>query len=140
MRLFFTGSSLATINKVRLYLRVVTLSDIISSDGRTYDKDIIQGKRGNDNPSPSVRRYQWPPVPAPTRPERDMWTHGIQLAFDIILSIQHTKPLMQPTWYRCTREYTRWLFSPTTQEIYEFIQVSTWQRWTRNRANVRLQT
>lgn len=37
MGYFYSGQALATINKVRLYLRVVTLSDIISADGTSYD-------------------------------------------------------------------------------------------------------
>lgn len=48
-----TVNTLRTINKVRLYLRVVTISDLITSDGELFDKNLIQGIRSTGNPNPS---------------------------------------------------------------------------------------
>jgi hypothetical protein len=51
MHLFFSGGpSLATINKVRLHLQVVTLSNLVTADGNHCDDDIIHGFRGHLKP------------------------------------------------------------------------------------------
>jgi Reverse transcriptase (RNA-dependent DNA polymerase). len=65
---------LALLNKVRLYLRIVTLSDLLSADGRSYDRRLLTGYRSSSNPHPSFHRYQWPNIPAPTKQERETWT------------------------------------------------------------------
>lgn len=66
LALFYSGSSLAILNKVRLYLKVVTLSDIITANGQAYDVDFLHGRRGCTNPTPSSNRYIWPSIPEPS--------------------------------------------------------------------------
>jgi hypothetical protein len=51
---YFSGNTLATLNKVRLYLKVNTVSDLITADGNTYCIAMVKGYRNHDNnPSPS---------------------------------------------------------------------------------------
>jgi hypothetical protein len=133
LSLFFSGTTLAVINKVRLYLRVVTLSDIISANGRSYDQDILQGIRGRNNPSPSSNRYHWPQVPQPTTSERDIWTHSIRLAFEISFIADRTRPSIIPEWNQASYTYSCWLYSSSENTIYEYLSLSKWKIWQKKR-------
>lgn len=75
---------LAILNKVRMYLRVVTLLDIISADGKTYDVNILHGHRGTCNPNPSYYRSSWPNIQTPTKMEKEVWYQYICLTFNIL--------------------------------------------------------
>jgi Reverse transcriptase (RNA-dependent DNA polymerase). len=46
--------TLRTLNKVRLYLRVVTVSDLLSADGRIYDVNIVSGNRTTCHPTQAI--------------------------------------------------------------------------------------
>jgi hypothetical protein len=69
MRYFYSTTTLLAVNKVRLYLRVVTLSDLITADGRAYSGALLKGHRCDANPSPSCLRYRWPDVPPLLNPK-----------------------------------------------------------------------
>jgi hypothetical protein len=58
-------STVAIINKVRLYLQVTTLSDMISADGTIFDVNLLKGERSTSNPNPSFYRYCWPKMDPP---------------------------------------------------------------------------
>jgi hypothetical protein len=123
-----TDATKVIINKVRMYLRITTLSDIITADGKTYDANILQGKRGTDNPSPSFYRYQWPSVPLPTPSERAVWNTAIVYTFAIPSSL--TRPNMDPIrWTQESLLYARWLFSATEQKLYERKAPQQWIVW-----------
>lgn len=129
LALLYSGSSLAILNKVRLYLKVVTLSDIITANGQSYDLDILHGRRGRTNPNPSSNRYIWPSIPEPTRAERDLWTHSILLAFEITFTLNRAKPPITPVWNREAIHFSRWLYSPSKQGIYEHLASDRWKVW-----------
>jgi hypothetical protein len=43
IQMFFSGMTLVTINKVRLYLKAVTLSDLLVADGTGFSIELVQG-------------------------------------------------------------------------------------------------
>jgi hypothetical protein len=133
MGLFFSGTTLEVINKVRLYLRIVTLSDIISANGQTYDQDIIKGKRGYSNPTPSSNRYHWPQVPTPTQSERDTWSHSIRLAFEISFITNKERPSLIPEWTQYSLSFSKWLYSSSEKKIFEFLAPLKWKVWHKKR-------
>jgi hypothetical protein len=131
MRMFFSGPILGTINKVRLYLKVVTLSDLLVADGTGFSIDLVQGHRNYLHPTPSSSRYNWPSVPVPTRSERDTWWHGISLVFDISLALSRTIPPPTGPWKSLSIQHSRWLYSSRTQSIYEYLTRNEWMEWAR---------
>ena len=62
-------------NKVRMFLGVVTLSDITVADVKSIDKDILSGTRRGSNPTPSRNAYRWPYIPQPTLSDRQLEKH-----------------------------------------------------------------
>lgn len=61
-----------SINRVRMYLWVVTLADITTANGLQIDKHILQGNRSTNNPSPSQTCYNWGEVQTPTKKDREL--------------------------------------------------------------------
>lgn len=90
---------------------------------------ILNGQRSQDNPSPSVYRYQWPYIPQPTRAERDLWRHGVQVAFEISVALRRTQPTLQPIWVGEAISWSRWLYSSSTKHVYEKEAAGQWRLW-----------
>jgi Reverse transcriptase (RNA-dependent DNA polymerase). len=78
------SNTLQILNKVRLYLRVVTVSDLVSADGKKFDINIISGNRNTEHPNPSYFRYCWPKIPPPTRIDKEVWYQYLGTALGII--------------------------------------------------------
>ena len=64
-----TESEILTLNRCRLYLQVVTLSDICCSDGLSIDRAIYLGERYEDRKS----RWIWPEQARPSTKEWENW-------------------------------------------------------------------
>ena len=98
-------------NKVRMFLGVVTLSYIMVADGKSIDKDILSGTRRGSNPTPSRNAYRWPNIPQPTPSEIANWENTILLLYDItennpILKSNHSR------WYKhSSRTHPAWNLS-----------------------------
>ena len=86
---------LRTVNKVRIYLRVATISDIAIASGTRVDSEIMEGRRGT-SPSPSSNAYDWPNVPEPTTKERSVWRNALCR----LLHITAENPSLHDTNYR----------------------------------------
>ena len=70
------GHDLKIFNKVRLYLRIATISDLATANGVSVDKDIFDGRLGT-SPTPSRHAYKWPNVPEPTPSESRKWLESL---------------------------------------------------------------
>jgi hypothetical protein len=118
----------AIINRVRMYLRVVTLSDIVTADGKFFDENLIHGKRSENSPSPSFYRYRWPKVSPPTSSERAVWhtalTYGLGITdSQLRTTIQFIK------WNEESIHHAKWIFSPTEHILYERQDSKQWLVW-----------
>jgi Reverse transcriptase (RNA-dependent DNA polymerase). len=124
-----TDGDLAIINKVRMYLRVVTISDLLTADGKHFDSQLLQGIRGLYNPQPSYARYNWPEVPQPTSREQNTWKRAMRQ----ILSLEMYDPghmaLHTLLWRHQAVEYCRWGYSLATNKIYEYNDTKQWNIW-----------
>ena len=58
------------INLVRLYLQVITLSDMSTSDGFDICSYMLDGQR---NPAKNIRLKTWPRHTAPTAAQKRVW-------------------------------------------------------------------
>ena len=114
-------------NKVRMFLGVVTLSDLMVANGKSIDKDILSGRKGN-SPTPSRNAYRWPNIPQPTPAEIANWKSTILLLYDITennttLKSNHWR------WYKhSSRTHSGWSLSNTNGKIYQKVK-NGWIVW-----------
>ena len=76
------GYKLASINRCRLYLKVVLLSDITTGDGMYIDQSIYDG---NANQCLSDI-YDWPDQGKPGKLDWNEWKRALDLTFDVSVS------------------------------------------------------
>jgi hypothetical protein len=121
--------SIRIFNKVRLYLKVATLSDILIADGTEVDHNIFQGIRSN-SPTLSEHAYTWPVVPEPSGSEIHIWYATIEK----MLRITRNRPrLLTETAFRWDTKYvklSKWTTDQDETYLYEKIQ-NKWRRWKR---------
>jgi len=72
-----SGNDLNIFNKVRMYLQVTTLSDIMTLDGKEIDASTLYGRETTTCPNPSKSAYIWPYVPKPKNAEIALWRDTI---------------------------------------------------------------
>lgn len=58
---FFSKYELKTINQCRMFLKVITLADIINSSGTFFKPSFIK------HPSPQNSNLHWPMIPSPKK-------------------------------------------------------------------------
>ena len=132
--------TLKIINKVRMYLRIITMSDLLTADGRYYDKNLFQGKRGQTNPNPSFYRYKWPHMPPPSTTERRIWHKTISNHIQMEHPTYKAQTNIEFTWKKEASIYAKWLYSETTGFIYRRIGPKSWRTWKKNNATCRQHT
>ena len=115
------------INKVRMYLRVATWSDLMMADGKSIDKEILFGTRGN-SPSPSRYAYQWPNIPKPTPEELSNWKSTIMLLYDITENCTTLKSNHWRWFKHSSQQYVVWNLSKTDGKIYQKLKIG-WKVW-----------
>ena len=65
--------SRAQFNKVRMYTKVATISDILTADGKYIAQDIYDVEDTRLSVTPSSTAYIWPKIPKPSRKEIEIW-------------------------------------------------------------------
>jgi len=120
---------LRIINKVRMYLRITTVADLLTADGQFYDTNLIHGKRAQTNPNPSFFRYQWPDIPSLSLKERSTWFQVITTHLSMDQPSIRVQCSTKFAWNNSASEYAKWVFSPTTGFIYQRTGVQKWMIW-----------
>lgn len=97
----FTTQEIELINSCRIYLQVLTLTDISLGNGRSVDQDMYHGRISQHRKS----TFQWPRQPRPSRLAWDKWQEAIDTIWtnhQIIeppLGSWLTKPIQKWYWY-----------------------------------------
>ena len=73
------GYKLASVNRCRLYLKVVLLSDITTGDGMYIDQSIYDGASNNC----LADIYNWPNQCKPGKLDWNEWKRALELTFDV---------------------------------------------------------
>ena len=110
----FKKTELNKLNKCRIYLKVITVADITSGDGRTICGQSLNGIRDPHRP----RRFKWP---IQSLPQRSSWTLWKKAIFQT-LSCTELHPVL-PTklgkWYcRDFWDLWPWFYEPYEDHIY----------------------
>ena len=72
-----TKDQLRRVNRCRIYLQVLTLSDIVDAHGETIIPQYLNGERFLDRSS----IYRWPRQGRPTVKDWSLWEHTILQAY-----------------------------------------------------------
>ncbi len=108
----FHKNDLKSLNFCRLYLKVITLSDIISLCGRRIKSSCWKGFENNDNISTSI----WPNQPKPSGTLWNLWQKALQHTFHLDSFGQFLQPINFTSFLPLS---WKWFYDMTNQRIYE---------------------
>jgi hypothetical protein len=117
LKLGFTDTQLCTLNRCRVYLQVIFLSDITSADGSIIIPECKQGVRLADR----VSVLQWPIQERPSSSAWTLWTQALQ-------HFENRNRLLIPLrqWVGETHQRWRWFVTPTKKHIFYRKDTDTW--------------
>ena len=116
-------------NKVRMYLKVVTLSDVCSADFRFIDKNIFEASRNMSTVTPSYFSYNWPQVNVITETDKMEWQRGLKLIF----KTNNTRRLHQTCMRDWDGKYIKsfiWVMHGETT-VFQKLNEYEWIQWIR---------
>ena len=132
---YLTKGTQHIFNKVRLHLHVVTVSDIITADGRHIDENIFHGKQST-SPTPSAHSYIWPKVPPPTKKEVKIWNQILGKIFSVTannLCFPSNAPMK---WDHTVKDAVQWNYDPISGILYE-LKHNKWLQWIEDKRTTR---
>ena len=119
----FTNGELRRINRCRLYLQVITLSDVVDGYGDTFTCSS-KGIKDSTIASP----YTFPKQSKPDPRSIALWKKALKKSFP---SIQGKLRYRLGQWTIKTIEEFNWLYNPTSNTLYQRDGLQ-WKIWTRN--------
>ena len=110
------GSHLAQLNRCRMYLQVIWLSDIVEADGKCIRKESYQGKQW----SVYSHSYNWPTQPRPGATDWVRWREAIKKCFSPAQpTLLLPSPLILKDWLpTTTQSHFQWYFDHSTNTVY----------------------
>ena len=108
----FTKPQIAAINRCRIYMRAITLTDISNGTGSFVTRDAYEGKRDPHRNSTWI----WPNQEKPPRKDWKLWRDAIE----IIWTQTGTRRLRQELgeWKETPHQHFNWRYSPSQDRIY----------------------
>jgi hypothetical protein len=105
----FNPTQLETLNRCRIYLQVISLSDITSVDGSRIVPTILQGLPLTDRKS----TLSWPTQQRPKPSEWALWSTALD-------HLQHNNSLTKPLtdWISPSHQSWFWYMDPTTSTLF----------------------
>ncbi len=114
MRLFirsgFHPTELKILNKCRMYLQVIFLSDLCKASGKKLDQHIWQRPHRRDS------AYRWPTIPPPTPAEWQTWQHAI--AQTTLVGRNQMLPIPLGKWYTHKTTQPGWFYAAQENALY----------------------
>ena len=130
-----TEKDLIIFNKVCLFLRVATVSDLTTADGKKLDLTLLQGKRST-SPSFSEFAYTWPNIPEPTTSEIKTWYTIISMMFSIMESNTRIREEATFKWDIKSIQYSKWTIGRNGKYVFERNH-DHWRKWKRQKCGRR---
>ena len=106
------GKQLAVLNRCRLYLRIVSLADILDGHGTSLLPGVLNGSISNPQ-----ERYIWPRQASPDRRSWRMWEETIIKALDLSASGSIAPDKRLGRWLRKDLA-PPWRYEPDTGRLY----------------------
>jgi hypothetical protein len=115
LQLNLNTSQLRQINACRLYLQVLTFSDISTAEGTHILPNIFQGRRSHDR----VSTLKWPTTRRPTS-----WA-AWKLFLQFISSGTKLENCLG-SWTATPHQQWKWFYEPHTNRVYHKCDENTW--------------
>ena len=119
-----SANKLKWFNRCQLYLKVVTVADISTPDGKMLRKDCLDGV-----PTRSHRQLGWPNWHKPPLHAWTLWRKTLRLVFTDGLSIKLTRNL--GSWWNVNFNEWEWFLSATCDMLYR-CEGDSWKKFKRN--------
>ncbi len=117
VELKYSPHQLEALNRCRIYLQVLTLSDITSADGRQIIQPVLNGDKIIDRRS----TLYWPTQQRPPPNEWRLWSGALQ---HLLLNGILIKPLQD--WLAPSHQSWFWYFDPTSSNLLHNPSQGTW--------------
>ena len=101
------------INNVWMYLKVITMADIVTFDGKWIEEEYI--KRSKTIKQNGVNKIEWPKQPNPGKQSWEYWRQALRQLTDY--TFQMKQPLRN--WIYRWQSNDNTFYSPSTEYIYE---------------------
>ena len=104
-----------SINRIRIYHRINTRSDIQHACGKILKTSILSNKRDEVNKTRSEMAYRWPQQGKPTVSDVINWS----LAIEEIYGVKKEQPIFPvrfrgQKWCKQSHQFQQWCFVPST--------------------------
>ena len=132
------AKSRAQFNKVRMYLKVATISDVLTADCKSIARDIYNAEEIRLSVTPSATAYLWPKVPRPTRKEIDIWKNTLRHIFSVEQDNLRIHTSIERTWDKKYNVHYQWAISGNQQFIYQK-EDTIWKKWNKETSSNRHQ-
>ncbi len=113
----FSPSQLRQLNHCRLFLQVITISDIATADGKRILPSALQGIRASDRSS----SLQWPRQESPPKPVWDLWRLALSH-----FSTQSRLNQSLGRWVNKPHQTWVWYMDLPTKIVYRLLPDATW--------------
>jgi hypothetical protein len=114
-------------NKVCMYLKVATISDLQTANGKRADQNILKCERSN-SPTMSEYAYTWPNVPELTKFEAFIWCNTISALLVITQSNSRIYGNKIFKWDHNEVGLAKWTVSLDEEVVYEWLSAN-WNIW-----------
>ena len=107
-----TDEDMSKINRCRIFLQAMNLSDIVNGEGKKISNHILNHRKDPDRTS----KYQWPSQPYPTKSEWDAWDDAIRTCWTNNENFS-ISPILS-NWIQSPNFTSDWKYSPSTRKLY----------------------
>jgi hypothetical protein len=116
----YDNRQLFDINVVRLHLKVMTLSDVVTAQGKQITEEVFEGTKPTDRYS----KLKWPRQPVTTTKQQKLWKAALEAAFTL-----SGRSLQQPLgkWTGPPTQVWRSFYNPWTKRVVTSTTGSTIQ-------------
>ena len=120
----YRGGELRRLNRCKMFLKINTLADATTADGRKIEPDVLAGKPLDRN-SP----FDWPRVHPPSHRDWEFWRAALKQAVSSPHSDNHRLTLPLGKWKQPTDDLWNWWFSQSEDRLYHRVE-GIWEFWT----------
>jgi hypothetical protein len=113
----YSQLELRLINEVRMYVKVLFVSDICHADGFTVRRDILHA--ANTLNTCSGLAFQWPNTAAPTKKMVELWRQVLHDVFGIDQYLRIEKRFQLVLWSTHAQAFWIWWQSPNEKYLYK---------------------
>ena len=120
----FTKGEMCSINRCRLHLQVLFLSDIVNGQGNRVTSKAINGIRDSHRRS----QWIWPFQPRPSRKEWAIWRRAVTVVVSGGESLSQNLRFPLGAWVSKPHQKFSWFFSPSENAVYNRLRVG-WRKY-----------